>query len=60
MEAMKEFTLWFFNNLPNFLLTEPISLLVGFYFAAFALGIIRGIVHFFIPDSRSDYPKGGF
>ena len=40
MNAMKEFTLWFFDNLPDFLLAEPIVYFVGLFILAFVIKIV--------------------
>lgn len=45
MEEMKEFWLWWFSELPNFLLSEPICYLFGFTFGALAISLIRRIIH---------------
>lgn len=40
MTAMKNFTLWFIDNLPDFLLSEPIIYFVGLFILAFIVRII--------------------
>lgn len=44
MEQMKDFVMWFLTQLPSFLLTEPISYFVGFFFLFFTFSIIRRIM----------------
>lgn len=40
MANMKSFILWFLNNLPDFLLSEPIVYIFGFVILAFVIRII--------------------
>lgn len=42
---MKEFWLWWFEQLPDFLLAEPICYFMGFIFGALAIGLIRRIIN---------------
>lgn len=44
MQAMMDFCLWFLSELPDFLLSEPINYLVGFFFLLFIVTIIRSIL----------------
>ena len=40
MEAMKDFCLWWFGNLPDFLLSDPIKYFIGLLLMCFILKII--------------------
>lgn len=42
---MKAFVLWFFEELPDFLLSEPVCYLIGFVFALFTLYLIKKIIN---------------
>lgn len=44
MQAMMDFCLWFLSELPDFLLSEPICYVVGFFFLFFICALIRNIV----------------
>ena len=49
MQAMKEFTLWLINNIPTFLMSEPVI-----YFVAIAIVciLIKVISWLFITERR--------
>lgn len=42
---MKDFTLWFLEELPAFFMTEPICYFVGFGFLFVIIGVFRDIVN---------------
>lgn len=44
MDNMKTFVLWFLEQLPSFLLSEPMCYLVGFAFLIVTVRIIRDII----------------
>lgn len=44
MQAMKEFVLWFLVQLPDFLLSEPICYLVGFFFLFVVIVLFQRII----------------
>lgn len=43
MSAMQQFTLWFLNQLPAFLLAEPVSYFVGLIILGFIVKVILTI-----------------
>lgn len=45
MEAMRDFVLWFIQEIPEFLLQPPISVFVGMALLAFAINILRRMMH---------------
>mgnify|MGYP004515145143 CR=1 FL=1 len=44
MDNMKTFVLWFLEQLPSFLLSEPMCYFVGFAFLIVTVRIIRDII----------------
>lgn len=44
MDNMKTFVLWFLEQLPSFLLSEPMCYFVGFAFLIVTVRIIRDVV----------------
>lgn len=44
MDNMKTFVLWFLEQLPSFLLSEPMCYFVGFSFLIVTIRIIRDII----------------
>lgn len=44
MDSMKTFVLWFLEQLPSFLLSEPMCYFVGFAFLIVTIRIIRDII----------------
>lgn len=44
MDNMKTFVLWFLEQLPSFLLSEPMCYFVGFAFLIVTVRVIRDIV----------------
>ena len=46
MDNMKTFVLWFLEQLPSFLLSEPMCYFVGFAFLVVTIRIIRDIIRF--------------
>lgn len=44
MQAMMDFCLWFLSELPDFLLSEPICYLVGFFFLFVVIVLVRNIL----------------
>ena len=44
MDNMKTFVLWFLEQLPSFLLSEPMCYFVGFAFLIVTIRVIRDIV----------------
>ena len=44
MSAMQNFVMWFLNNLPSFLLSDPIKYFVGFFFAGLTVKLIKEIL----------------
>lgn len=45
MAESKAFVLWFLENLPDFLLSEPINLFLGFAFLGVVISLFRRIIH---------------
>lgn len=45
MTSMQNFILWFLNNLPTFLLSDPIIYFVGFWFAGLTIILIKRILN---------------
>jgi len=39
-----DFALWFFSELPDFLLSPPISAFVGFFFLYVVIDIVRRLI----------------
>lgn len=44
MDNMKSFVLWFLEQLPSFLLSEPMCYFVGFAFLIVTIRVIRDII----------------
>lgn len=44
MDNMKTFVLWFLEQLPSFLLSEPMCYFVGFAFLIVTVRVIRDII----------------
>lgn len=44
MDNMKSFVLWFLEQLPSFLLSEPMCYFVGFAFLIVTIRIIRDVI----------------
>lgn len=44
MDNMKTFVLWFLEQLPSFLLSEPMCYFVGFAFLIVTIRVIRDII----------------
>lgn len=44
MDNMKTFVLWFLEQLPSFLLAEPMCYFVGFAFLIVTVRVIRDII----------------
>mgnify|MGYP005913111697 FL=1 len=44
MDNMKTFVLWFLEQLPSFLLSEPMCYFVGFAFLIVTIRIIRDVI----------------
>lgn len=44
MAEMKEFVLWIFSELPDFLLSPPISAFVGMVLLFFAVMVLRALM----------------
>lgn len=44
MQAMKSFVLWFLEQLPAFLMSEPICYFVGFAFLFVVISIFKDII----------------
>lgn len=44
MDNMKTFVLWFLEQLPSFLLSEPMCYFVGFAFLIVTIRVIRGVI----------------
>lgn len=42
---MMDFALWFLTELPDFLLTPPISAFTGFFFLFCVAELVRRIIH---------------
>lgn len=45
MNGMQSFVTWFLNQLPSFLLSEPIVYIIGFVFAGLTIDLIRRIIN---------------
>lgn len=45
MEEMKSFILWCLEQIPDFLLTPPISAFTGILFLFFTVELVRRIMH---------------
>lgn len=45
MTSMQTFITWFLNNLPSFLLSDPIIYFVGFWFAGLTILLIKRILN---------------
>lgn len=45
MTDMQNFVMWFLNNLPTFLLSEPVKYFVGFWFAGLTVLLIKRILN---------------
>ena len=45
MQNMKEFVLFFLDELPDFLMSEPICYFVGFFFLFVTVGLVRQIIN---------------
>lgn len=45
MSSMQTFVMWFLDNLPTFLLSEPIIYIIGFVFAGLTIDLIRRIIN---------------
>lgn len=45
MESMKTFTLWFIEELPVFLMAEPVIYFVGIAFGLLVIGLIKGLIN---------------
>lgn len=44
MQSMMDFALWFLEQLPVFLMTEPISAFVGFFFLFVVVELIARMI----------------
>ena len=44
MDNMKTFVLWFLEQLPSFLLSEPMCYFVGFAFLIVTIRVIRDVI----------------
>lgn len=44
MDNMKTFVLWFLEQLPSFLLSEPLCYFVGFAFLIVTIRVIRDMI----------------
>lgn len=42
---MKDFVMWFLSSLPDFLMSEPICYLVGFFFLFVTVALFRSIMN---------------
>ena len=42
---MQSFILWFINQLPGFLMSEPFCYLIGFFFAFITVALIKRIIN---------------
>ena len=40
MQSMKAFCLWFIDQLPTFLMAEPVCYFVGFFFSFAIIGLV--------------------
>lgn len=45
MQEMMNFSLWFLEQLPEFLMTEPISAFVGFGFLFVIVALVRRMIN---------------
>lgn len=45
MADLKAFVLWFISELPDFLLTPPISLFTGFFFAGCTINLFKQLIN---------------
>lgn len=45
MVELKSFVMWFLGELPDFLLTPPVSLFVGFGLLAFTIKVFKSIIN---------------
>lgn len=45
MAESKEFVLWFLENLPTFLLSDPINQFLGFAFLAVVIRLMKSIMN---------------
>lgn len=45
MQSMKDFCLWFIEQLPSFLMAEPVCYFVGFFFSFAIIGLIARLMH---------------
>lgn len=44
MQAMKDFTFWFLEQLPVFLMSEPMCYFVGFAFLMVVISVFKDII----------------
>lgn len=44
MSNITEFFEWFFDNLPGFLMSEPIKYFIGFYFLGIVFVLLRQLI----------------
>lgn len=45
MEEMRIFTMWFLNELPAFLMAEPVIYFVGAAFAMCVVGLLKSLIN---------------
>lgn len=45
MENAKAFAMWFFQNLPTFLMSEPINYIVGLFVLAVVIKFLYRLMH---------------
>lgn len=45
MQGMKDFCLWFIDQLPTFLMSEPVCYFVGFFFSFAIIGLIARLMN---------------
>ena len=45
MENAKQFALWFLDNLPDFLMSEPIVYIVGLFVLAIVIKVVVQLMH---------------
>lgn len=45
MQQMMDFSLWFLEQLPDFLMTPPISAFVGFWFLFVVIVLVRRLIN---------------
>lgn len=45
MQSSKDFVMWFLNNLPTFLLAEPINYFLGFAFLGLTINLFKRIIN---------------